>query len=471
MPNKDLPPGWGENNSKPASWVSGGKTKDIWIINKNKRKDDSSADDDNKSEIIKSKNNSAQKEVKTVSDVFTKSDEKAQEEKKYCWNCGTQLELSYDYCSECGMFQGDEVKTQERSESLNSASEKSFEKQQPYSGNDISKINQDRIRQYKKPPKVLKVSTVVLIVLLTLSLAFLSVFIILYFGGGNSNIGQAADNRLAVNASDNAKLETLVATKATEASANSETQSSSETNSNSAKTKNGYTICDKCKFVYKSNSGCPSCASNYEQMKSEVFCPNCGGGYDVGGAVHSTYCYYCDKEFRCCPDGTLHCKKCNLCAIEYLNDNQYLKMYGYCESCAKIYADVDTCKGCGIKLFFDIEQKDGYCESCVENHTCSVCGKFKYLDLLCGICSDCDQHCKSCGIRQGGDRFTNGYCASCYKKLPDNSDDNKNVPNGIYQGVNTEGKIYSCPSCGTSKVCQAPDQYCDNCGQHFYAVG
>ena len=187
------------------------------------------------------------------------------------------------------------------------------------------------------------------------------------------------------------------------------------------KASNGYVICPDCSYVYKKGSECPVCKG--DKNKPNTSCPTCKGGYIVQTGTHSTHCSYCNKDFQCCPAGTLHCSACGLCGAPYgkgEGENYYLATYGYCSSCTNAYVLPSTCQYCGNTLTSDYEKNLSMCNTCITMRTCRICGQIKN-DVFEGYCASCEaalsngtmSTCQRCGKIDYSYNFNGTYCNSC----------------------------------------------------------
>lgn len=412
MPSVNKPPGWGNNGSKPASWVNG----------------EGSAEQTKEQAKEQAKTNGSGK----VDDVSEFPD-----------NQGTETVKSRD-----------EVLSGERATNEVDIADCV----QPQ--NEKDNIDSNKNRKSKAPKPLI----FVLIVLLVVAVVALSVFLIMYFTGEKNDSAQAT--------------ESVTVTEATETSTapTNATQAETEpTETTEPPTQPAETIPKEDGYILEySNTRILTDSDLYylsdrelELARNEIYARH--------GRLFNTD--YIQQYFntRSWYHGTVSPDEFNESVLNDIEKYNIDFIQEYEENRNSDYSDlfsVDTytCLNCGAELTSEAEKQSGYCDSCTNAFTCSACHQLKPYDLIKGICSDCDEHCISCGARQGWAEFTNGYCATCYERLFGGYGEDETVLYGIYQGEGTEGKIYSCPTCGTSKECQGPDQYCDNCGQHFYAV-
>lgn len=232
------------------------------------------------------------------------------------------------------------------------------------------------------------------------------------------------------------------------------TDKDKEKSSDTVEIKNGYTICKKCKAIYKADSKCWNCAGERAGLGEQ--CPGCGGYTGITDVRHSV-CKYCGTVM--CPlvtyDGfsydKVHCSDCGACDLD-TNINRY----GWCDDCTEKNWDGPRCEVCGAILWDSPERDSGKCYDCRYLNYCYGCGKYR-SDVFEGYCLDCAPntvYCSGCGANltyRGGETMEDGsvLCDDClnewYFEQP-----NVSCPYCGYKfftsGVGADG--LDCPSCG-----------------------
>ncbi len=174
MPKKNLPTSWSENKSKPADWGAGIKKNISQVSKDNVTEGNASAKSSDETTKVKSTNLQS-KTSENTEDSFEKNQEELKSEQ------GNLIQEPFITKAEYGdsFYQSYDDEKTEDTELLEDVVDVS---------NFIVKNNkiENKKAPISKPQKMLKVSTVVLIVLLTLSVSFLAVFIVLFFTGHNA---------------------------------------------------------------------------------------------------------------------------------------------------------------------------------------------------------------------------------------------------------------------------------------------
>lgn len=197
MPDKKLPPDWGNNGSTPASWTNDGKNKKADKVSKESSNDISSCISENKEVVSdESKHNS--------------KPNKANAEKLETTNTenGDNFIQTKLVSDKIDISDNDIDHSTKTNNEINNKTIRSYADDYELS------LDENKKTKSKKSPKTLRVSTVVLIIIMTLSLAFLSVFIVLYFADRNSDNG--TDNSVVSKTTESTAVETIATANITE---------------------------------------------------------------------------------------------------------------------------------------------------------------------------------------------------------------------------------------------------------------